>query len=76
MEERVSVGTAEVKAVFGSGNRRVAGCLVLDGALRRDAIAVVKRGKRTVHEVRWLGVGLLWVWVRIRGLGVYVCVDA
>lgn len=54
------MGTAEVKAVFGSGNRRVAGCLVLDGALRRDAIAVVKRGKRTVHEVRWLFV--VWAW--------------
>lgn len=52
VEERVSIGTAEVKAVFGSGNRKVAGCLVTDGQLRRDAIAVVKRGKRVVGEVR------------------------
>lgn len=48
----MSIGTAEVKAVFGSGARKVAGCLVLDGALRRDAVAVVKRGKRVVGEVR------------------------
>lgn len=52
VEERVSIGTAEVKAVFGSGNRKVAGCLVTDGQLRRDAVAVVKRGKRVVGEVR------------------------
>ncbi|KAL4422503.1 hypothetical protein ABPG75_008700 [Micractinium tetrahymenae] len=50
VEERVSIGTAEVKAVFGSGNRKVAGCLVTDGQLRRDAIAVIKRGKRVVGE--------------------------
>ncbi len=54
----MSIGTAEVKAVFGSGNRKVAGCLVTDGCLRRDAIAVVKRGKRVVAEVSraWLGI--------------------
>ncbi|PSC70224.1 translation initiation factor IF-chloroplastic [Micractinium conductrix] len=50
IEERISIGTAEVKAVFGSGNRRVAGCLVTDGNMRKDAIAVVKRGKRVVAE--------------------------
>lgn len=50
VEERVSIGTAEVKAVFGSGNRKVAGCLVTDGYLRKDSIAVVKRGKRVVGE--------------------------
>ena len=51
------MGTAEVKAVFGSGNRKVAGCLVTDGYLRKDAIAVVKRGKRVIAEVRrsWFG---------------------
>lgn len=54
VEERVSIGTAEVKAVFGSGNRKVAGCLVTDGYLRKDSIAVVKRGKRVVGEVRWV----------------------
>ncbi|KAI3430251.1 hypothetical protein D9Q98_004847 [Chlorella vulgaris] len=50
IEERVSVGVAEVKQVFGSGQRKVAGCLVLDGSMKRDLMAVVKRGKRVVHE--------------------------
>lgn len=49
-EERVSIGTAEVKAVFGSGSRKVAGCVVTDGLMRRGAIVVVRRGKKTVHE--------------------------
>ena len=39
--------------MFGSGNRKVAGCLVTDGYLRRDCIAVVKRGKRVIAEVRF-----------------------
>lgn len=43
--------------MFGSGNRRVAGCLVTDGNMRKDAIAVVKRGKRVVAEVRRAGCG-------------------
>lgn len=58
------MGTAEVKAVFGSGNRRVAGCLVTDGYLRRDSIAVVKRGKRVVAEVRAAGAGGRRAWWR------------
>ena len=49
-EERIPIGMAEVKAVFGSGNRKVAGCSVIDGILRRDAVVTVKRGKRTMHE--------------------------
>jgi len=67
VEERLSIGTAEVKAVFGSGNRKVAGCLVTDGTMRRDAIAVVKRGKRVVAEVR--GSEALWEGERERGSG-------
>ncbi|EFN52432.1 hypothetical protein CHLNCDRAFT_58881 [Chlorella variabilis] len=50
VEERLAIGTAEVKAVFGSGNRKVAGCLVTDGTLRRGAVAVVKRGRKVVAE--------------------------
>lgn len=50
VEERVAIGKAEVKAIFGSGARKVAGCIVVDGVLRRDAVVLVKRGKRTVHE--------------------------
>lgn len=50
VEERVYVGTAEVKAIFGAGKRVVAGCLVTDGTLRKDAVVQVTRGKRTVHD--------------------------
>ena len=49
-QERVKIGEAEVKAVFGSGSRKVAGCVVTDGALRRDSLVTVKRGKRIVYE--------------------------
>lgn len=49
-EERVSIGTAEVKAVFGSGARRVAGCIVTEGVLRKGAVVTVKRGKRVVYD--------------------------
>lgn len=50
VEERVSVGVAEVKAVFGSGARKVAGCMVTEGMMRRGAQVAVRRGKRTLHE--------------------------
>lgn len=49
-QEREKIGEAEVKAVFGSGSRKVAGCYVRDGNLRRNSIVVVKRGKRVVFE--------------------------
>ena len=41
-EERSELGEAEVRAVFGSGSRVVAGCMVTEGAVRRDALAVVR----------------------------------
>ena len=41
VEERLEIGGAEVKAVFGSGNRRAAGCVVLDGALRKGCVIEV-----------------------------------
>ena len=46
VEERVAIGTAEVKAVFGSGNRRVAGCMVTDGALRKGCIIQASAPRR------------------------------
>ncbi|EIE18948.1 initiation factor 2 [Coccomyxa subellipsoidea C-169] len=49
-EERLPQGSAEVRAVFGSGSRVVAGCMVTDGSIRKGSLAVVKRGKKTVHE--------------------------
>lgn len=42
VEERVYVGTAEVKAVFGTGKQRVAGCVVTDGVIKVDAVAQVR----------------------------------
>lgn len=50
VEEKVKIGEATVKAVFGSGGRKAAGCVVTDGILSKDAAIVVKRGKRTIHE--------------------------
>lgn len=45
IEEKVSVGTAEVKAIFGSGAKKVAGCAVLDGKLMKDQPLTVMRKK-------------------------------
>lgn len=52
VEEKVKIGEAEVKAVFGSGSRKAAGCLVVDGQLTKNAVVVVKRGKKTLYEGR------------------------
>ena len=41
VEERHTLGEAEVRAVFGSGSRRVAGCMVTEGLLRKGCLAVV-----------------------------------
>ena len=50
VDERTPIGRAVVKAVFGGGARRVAGCAVEDGILRKGCLAVVTRGKRVVAE--------------------------
>lgn len=50
VEEKVPLGRAQVKAVFGSGKKKVAGCVVLSGGLQRGAMVAVMRGKRMVHE--------------------------
>mmetsp|Transcript_24971 Transcript_24971/g.67888 ORF Transcript_24971/g.67888 Transcript_24971/m.67888 type:complete len:857 (-) Transcript_24971:1128-3698(-) len=49
VEEKVPVGTAEVKAVFGSSKSKVAGCVVTQGKLQR-AFITVKRGKQVVFD--------------------------
>ncbi len=41
-EERLPQGSAEVRAVFGSGSRVVAGCMVTDGSIRKGSLAVVR----------------------------------
>ena len=76
VEERVSIGMAEVKAVFGSGARKVAGCLVSDGSLRKGAVAVIKRGKRVVHEVGGGGGGGSLPAQRLHRCGLYIAAAA
>ena len=41
LEERIPIGEAEVRAVFGKGSRLVAGCMVTEGSLRVDCFIVV-----------------------------------
>ena len=46
VQDEVFVGSAECKAVFGGGNSKVAGCLVVDGQLRMRAnLRVTRNGK-------------------------------
>lgn len=42
VDERIEIGEAEVRAVFGSSKGKVAGCLVTDGYLRRDCLVDVR----------------------------------
>ncbi len=41
VEERTPLGEAEVRAVFGSGSRIVAGCIITKGLVRKGCHAVV-----------------------------------
>jgi len=50
VDERVALGKAEVKALFGSGKKKVAGCLVTSGKLQKGAQISIKRGKNVVFE--------------------------
>jgi translation initiation factor IF-2 len=45
-------GHAEVRAVFRVRGGRVAGCMVLDGVVRRNSLARVLRGGEMVHDSR------------------------
>lgn len=52
VEERIPIGTAEVRAVFRSGSSRVAGCLVTDGEVVKDCgISVLRKGKEVTAGV-------------------------
>ena len=42
VEERTPLGEAEVRAIFGSGSRIVAGCMVTEGQVRKGCHAVVR----------------------------------
>ena len=46
------LGVAEVRAVFPVGRTQVAGCMVTEGRLRRDAKARLYRGGELLHESR------------------------
>eukprot|EP00252_Welwitschia_mirabilis_P002524 TRINITY_DN1248_c0_g1_i1.p1 TRINITY_DN1248_c0_g1~~TRINITY_DN1248_c0_g1_i1.p1 ORF type:complete len:978 (+),score=255.63 TRINITY_DN1248_c0_g1_i1:443-3376(+) len=50
IKENVSLGTAEVKAVFSSGSGFVAGCLVTQGKVTKECgVTVIRKGK-IVHK--------------------------
>ena len=44
-EERIPLGKAEVRAVFGKGSKLVAGCMVTDGQLRSESFITVRGSK-------------------------------
>ena len=46
----VKVGAAQVRAIFPFGRGFVAGCMVTEGKVQRNAKAVLLRGKETVHQ--------------------------
>ncbi|KAF6256183.1 hypothetical protein COO60DRAFT_1296299 [Scenedesmus sp. NREL 46B-D3] len=50
VEERQPLGSATVKAVFGSGKKKVAGCVVDEGRLQKGAQMEVSRGKEIVYS--------------------------
>lgn len=50
VQERVNMGKAVVKAVFGTGKKRVAGCAVTEGKLQKGTFITVKRGKAVVFD--------------------------
>eukprot|EP00271_Cylindrocystis_brebissonii_P018651 TRINITY_DN5397_c0_g1_i1.p1 TRINITY_DN5397_c0_g1~~TRINITY_DN5397_c0_g1_i1.p1 ORF type:complete len:1734 (+),score=332.66 TRINITY_DN5397_c0_g1_i1:240-5441(+) len=51
-EDRVPIGAAEVRAVFGTGSSKVAGCMVTEGKLMKGCHVSVMRGKREVFNGR------------------------
>jgi len=48
VEEKVPIGAAEVKALFGKGSSIVAGCVVTEGRLQRGAYIEVRRNRKKV----------------------------
>eukprot|EP00897_Mesotaenium_endlicherianum_P005096 jgi/Mesen1/4614/ME000234S03862 len=49
VEERIPLGQAEVRAVFGTGSSKVAGCMVTEGKLVKGCGVSVRRGKKELH---------------------------
>jgi translation initiation factor IF-2 len=50
--KEVKLGAAEIRAVFPLAKGFVAGCLVTEGKINRNATARLRRGKEIVHEGR------------------------
>ncbi|HEY0967770.1 MAG TPA: translation initiation factor IF-2, partial [Opitutaceae bacterium] len=48
--KEVKLGAAEVRATFPLAKGFVAGCLVTEGKITRNATARLRRGKQTIHE--------------------------
>jgi len=44
------VGEAEVRAVYGTGSTKIAGCFVNEGRLKKGSVVEVKRGAKLVYE--------------------------
>ncbi|CAL5406092.1 unnamed protein product [Camellia sinensis] len=49
VEEQVTIGAAEVRAIFSSGSGRVAGCMVTEGKVVKDCGIRVLRNGKTVY---------------------------
>ncbi|KAG0625920.1 hypothetical protein M758_2G088400 [Ceratodon purpureus] len=49
VEEEVPIGEAEVRAVFGAGSGKVAGCMVTEGKLLKGSGLRIMRGNTSVH---------------------------
>ncbi|XP_010941522.1 translation initiation factor IF-2, chloroplastic [Elaeis guineensis] len=70
VEERVPIGSADVRASFSSGSGRVAGCMVTEGKVVQDCGVRIVRNGKTIHignidslrrvkeEVKEVGAGL------------------
>ncbi|KAM1234642.1 hypothetical protein ACFX2J_004197 [Malus domestica] len=49
VEERVTIGSAEVRAIFSSGSGRVAGCMINEGKVAKGCGIEVIRRRKVVH---------------------------
>ena len=62
VEERTPLGEAEVRAVFGTGSKKVAGCMVTEGLLRKGCLVVVCPSSSPAQQsTRSPGSGSRWL---------------
>eukprot|EP01024_Parvocaulis_polyphysoides_P021605 TRINITY_DN20238_c1_g1_i1.p4 TRINITY_DN20238_c1_g1~~TRINITY_DN20238_c1_g1_i1.p4 ORF type:complete len:152 (+),score=40.29 TRINITY_DN20238_c1_g1_i1:60-458(+) len=55
VDELIPIGEGEVKAVFGTGPKKVAGCAVNEGRFEKGSWVTVTRGKGKQKEVVYEG---------------------